>query len=545
SNPPPQYGSGAPPQQYGSSNPPPPRPSSNPPPQYGSSNPPPQYGSSAPPQQYGSSNPPAPAQGAEAPRANGGSEAQDRRLSPEVTVNIEPPRKTTQIGFPGAPLVPSVIRTPPAAEQLPPAPAPDAAQEDASAGPGTERVVVTRSFTVPPPPPDDPADAEVVAPAKSPGSYSQTPEEPAPSTLVEPPRRIFEAIVERPGPRANQTLPGGMMVPDSLKEQDPAQPPRRRPGRTTQMLGSPIPPAARRTPTQGLGGEDAGAARPSREPSYRYVSTPPPERVPHRHLSTPPYYQQPSRSSVAPGNTASQAPEAERARRPAYPSTPRPAAERKSNPVPSERPKIITHKVHAAWSPAPAVRRKVHHELCDQLLPLALESCFVVGVTAPPDARSSKTTIACELALGLADAKHPRVLLVDADFQWPMVHEVMNVQLPMAAGFSQQLRGRVQGKTPSWIVMECTPTLHVIGEGVMRSPGLILSSHFEDALNSFRAYYDLVVVDGPLATPHADCRAFDYVIDGLVMVSPPGGSSDLAEAKALFSEKRLSTVLEL
>ncbi|HEY3496004.1 MAG TPA: hypothetical protein VGK73_15005, partial [Polyangiaceae bacterium] len=172
SNPPPQYGSGAPPQQYGSSNPPPPRPSSNPPPQYGSSspppqygssNPPPQYGSSAPPQQYGSSNPPAPAQSAEAPRANGGSEAQERRLSPEVTVNIEPPRKTTQIGFPGAPLVPSVIRTPPAAEQVPPAPAPDAAQEDASAGPGTERVVVTRSFTVPPPPPDDPADAEVVA----------------------------------------------------------------------------------------------------------------------------------------------------------------------------------------------------------------------------------------------------------------------------------------------------------------------------------------------------------------------------------------------
>jgi hypothetical protein len=50
-------------------------------------------------------------------------------------------------------------------------------------------------------------------------------------------------------------------------------------------------------------------------------------------------------------------------------------------------------------------------------------------------------------------------------------------------------------------------------------------------------------VDGPLASHEVDSRAFDSVVDGLVLVSPAAGSRWLDAATALFSEKRFSRVV--
>ena len=182
-------------------------------------------------------------------------------------------------------------------------------------------------------------------------------------------------------------------------------------------------------------------------------------------------------------------------------------------------------------------------ELAGQLVQFAGEGCFILGVSSVPEARDQKTIVACELALALSAQQHPRVLLVEGNFEWPVVHEVMRLEMPFSLGLSQQLRSNEPPEKRSYTVIECGPTLHVIAEGIMRAPGLILSSHFEDCLRSFRSVYDLIIIDGPPVSAEVDCRALDGLIDGAVLVSPESGSPWLVQASQIFSPKRFSTMV--
>jgi Mrp family chromosome partitioning ATPase len=165
-------------------------------------------------------------------------------------------------------------------------------------------------------------------------------------------------------------------------------------------------------------------------------------------------------------------------------------------------------------------------------------------VSAVTEASQSKSRVAAELGLALAEPRHPRILLLEANFQWPTLHQTLDLAMPRGAGFSQQLRSRPVGRpdTP-WTVLECGPTLHVLAEGMMRSPDLLLSAQFEDGLRSFRAYYDFILLDGPLASMAADSRAFSALIDGIVLVVPESGSDEIASALALFPDKPFSTIV--
>jgi hypothetical protein len=115
--------------------------------------------------------------------------------------------------------------------------------------------------------------------------------------------------------------------------------------------------------------------------------------------------------------------------------------------------------------------------------------------------------------------------------------------MPLAAGFSQQLRAMGRSSPQAWTVVEVSPTLHVLGEGIMRSPGLILSMQFEESIRSFRAYYDLIVLNGPDVSSEVECRALANAIDAIVYVAPAQGSPDLARATQLFPDLSFSTVV--
>jgi Mrp family chromosome partitioning ATPase len=176
---------------------------------------------------------------------------------------------------------------------------------------------------------------------------------------------------------------------------------------------------------------------------------------------------------------------------------------------------------------------------------LAVDGCFVLGVTAVSETRGQKSSVAAEVALALAESAHPRILLLEADFQWPNLHRCMGVEMPMAMGFSQQLRGRTPAKTDAWTVVECSPTLHVLVEGIMRSPGIILSVRFEEALASLRTYYDFIVLNGPDTSATVECRAMTNVTDGAAIVAPVEGSVELPGAIELFANQRLSTIVRV
>jgi len=152
--------------------------------------------------------------------------------------------------------------------------------------------------------------------------------------------------------------------------------------------------------------------------------------------------------------------------------------------------------------------------------------------------------VAVELALALAESGHPRILLMDGDIHSPRVHRLMHVEMPMSAGFSQQLRERINGSSERrWTVVSCSKVLHVLAEGMLRSPGLLLSRQFSDGLADLRNYYDFIVIDGPSSSLPVESQALDAVADGVVYVCGKQGSPGLAQLQALFRDKRLQTVV--
>jgi Mrp family chromosome partitioning ATPase len=175
-----------------------------------------------------------------------------------------------------------------------------------------------------------------------------------------------------------------------------------------------------------------------------------------------------------------------------------------------------------------------------------VNGCRVVGVTGIRGLGSEKSRTAVEIALALAEAKQPRVLLVEGDFHFPELQNWMKLEVPLSAGFSQQLRARIHGgKEGRWHVVECTQSLHVLAEGVMRSPGLLLSNQFEQAMRELRSYYDTIVLDAPLAPNDAEAQALRDVLDATLVVGSFKRASEVAEIKRLFESDKLLRVVEV
>jgi Mrp family chromosome partitioning ATPase len=207
-------------------------------------------------------------------------------------------------------------------------------------------------------------------------------------------------------------------------------------------------------------------------------------------------------------------------------------------PPPAEDWVVTVVKARTEWRHDPELLPESRRELRDQLFQHAVDQCFVVAVSAVAEAGDGKSRVAAEVALALAESGHPRILLMEGNFHQPSVHRYLRVDMPAQTGFSQQLHARISGGRERWTVVECQKSLHVLAEGLMRSPGLLLSKQFESCLVDLRTYYDLIVIDGPPASLEVDCRALDSVADGLLIVCPSAGSPALLRARNAFSEEK-------
>jgi Mrp family chromosome partitioning ATPase len=205
---------------------------------------------------------------------------------------------------------------------------------------------------------------------------------------------------------------------------------------------------------------------------------------------------------------------------------------------------ISARPVSVGWRPDPSVNVALRRELCEEILPFVAGGCFVIGVTAVPEVDPHKSRVASELAFALTEQGQPRVLLLEADFHSPDVHRVMGLGPPAWGSFSDQLRARGgDDGDPPWQVVDCGRSLHVIAEGSMGSPGMLLSTQFGEAVRSLRTYYDVIVINGPLASNELDCRVLDAVVDGVIVASTPEGSPYLSQTLGIFKRKRFSKVV--
>jgi Mrp family chromosome partitioning ATPase len=336
--------------------------------------------------------------------------------------------------------------------------------------------------------------------------------------------------------------------------------------RTTKIYGTP-PAPDRDVATHGLrttqadGSVPVTAIQPYGLPASTHILTPVPAEVLPRATSSlnPSPMITLGRSSVPPvgPSTRSAPPLAETSY--SYVSTPLPpppARSRQDEPsrdaIPMPPPPrlarqlaaITPHPVNADWQPEASLVPDAQKPLFREILASAVAGSFVVGICGASKTSQPQAHVACEIALGLAALSHPRILLIEGDLNFPRVHKLMNLAVPMVGGFSRQVLARVQNSAaPQWHVTQCSPSLHVLAEGRIRSPGLLLSKRFEEAVRELRGFYDIIVISAPSAPSEPEARALSDVVDAAVVVQSkqePGGAPELTR---FFSRHRFVRVL--
>jgi Mrp family chromosome partitioning ATPase len=156
------------------------------------------------------------------------------------------------------------------------------------------------------------------------------------------------------------------------------------------------------------------------------------------------------------------------------------------------------------------LRDAVLHQLSMQRLNIA--------VTGAPG--ESRAQVAAALAFSLAQSG-AKVLLAEADFDRPALHQALAVNAPPGAGFSQQLRGHRSDSEPSkpWAVLRCTPNLHALVEGRMRSPGLLTSGLLEGAIQELRGHHHVVILHAPSLDKPSDLRPLSSLAQAVVVAN--------------------------
>jgi Mrp family chromosome partitioning ATPase len=223
--------------------------------------------------------------------------------------------------------------------------------------------------------------------------------------------------------------------------------------------------------------------------------------------------------------------------------SPTPASIEPRAPSAASAPLNVVEKV-AGWAPDPTLFAESRLGLRDELYALSGDRHFVVAVTGVSGTSAEKSRVAAELALCLSQPAGSRILLLEANFQRPLVHRLAHVEMPRFAGFSEQLQAAAEQEEAlrPWTVIACSRSLHVLAEGLMRVPEMILSREFQRCIGHLRAHYDFVVLDGPLLSEPSACRAVNGVVDGAVVVHTEAKNMDLARASASFPGKRISGV---
>jgi Mrp family chromosome partitioning ATPase len=202
---------------------------------------------------------------------------------------------------------------------------------------------------------------------------------------------------------------------------------------------------------------------------------------------------------------------------------------------PSEPPAHEMQLVPVQQAPTPAASTLVHHDVApgwrpnvdpnhpqvlalrDAILQQGLSRHLRVAVTG--SAGLAKAQMAGALSVALAQAG-ARVLLVEADFDTPQVHQVLAISAPSGAGFSQQIIARRQDQhSRPWTVVRCSQTLQVLAEGRLRSPGMLASEEFERAILQLCEQHHVLVMHAPSLDKGPDLRAVDALAHAAVLVS--------------------------
>jgi Mrp family chromosome partitioning ATPase len=178
---------------------------------------------------------------------------------------------------------------------------------------------------------------------------------------------------------------------------------------------------------------------------------------------------------------------------------------------------LVHHEVHG-WGPKPVPAGLDVTALCDAVLEQLSSRRVSLAVTGAPGPQRSQVAAALAVVLAQGGA---RVLLVEADFDHPELHQALGVSAPPGAGFSQQLRARAADGAPQpWTVARCTPNLNVLVEGRLRSPGQLAPGVLRNALDELRGQHHALIIHAPSLDKTSELRQLATVTYGAVLAHP-------------------------
>jgi succinoglycan biosynthesis transport protein ExoP len=145
---------------------------------------------------------------------------------------------------------------------------------------------------------------------------------------------------------------------------------------------------------------------------------------------------------------------------------------------------------------------------------------FVITSTNTGD---GKTTVACNLALGLAEigpsVLMQSVLLIDGDLRRPRLHEIFDV--PNRWGLADLL----EGKTPpngceGMVYKTCYRNLNLLpsGSSTVNTGALLHSPRAAAFLERMREEFHTVIIDAPPMLNMPDARVLGRLADGVILV---------------------------
>lgn len=174
---------------------------------------------------------------------------------------------------------------------------------------------------------------------------------------------------------------------------------------------------------------------------------------------------------------------------------------------------------------------------------LAVKSLMLTSATP----REGKTTII--LGLGTSAAHmHQRVLIIDANFQSPSLHKIL--ELSNDWGLSLLLVDEVDLETDDYVqhyIQPIHPSIDILTAGPIPEDTVnLLSSHrMQKLINSFTQIYDIVLIDAPAILGTVDTRILASLCQGVVIVGRIGqiNRHKLVQATDILSKLNLIGII--
>ena len=183
---------------------------------------------------------------------------------------------------------------------------------------------------------------------------------------------------------------------------------------------------------------------------------------------------------------------------------------KRGRPVPlSGKPELIVHDQPTS-SIAEAARA-----IRTNLIFMAPDNPHKTLLVTSPGPREGKTTVACCIAVAMAQAGQ-RVLLLDCDLRRPRVHRIFD--LSTDTGVTTAL---IEGVSDDAIHSTSVPRLFVMPCGpVPPNPAEIFHSEkFRKLLDAVTSKFDRVIIDSPPVVAVTDATILSTLVDGTVLIA--------------------------